>query len=360
MLFLHPVLTVLRRPLRREVLGVALAAAIALALVLPGAPAAHAARTTFASGVPFATNLAFDPTGGVWVTSSGGGPEPSDGVWYVRRAGAKPLHVVRGLHAALGLTWFGGELFVSHATSPSKGRISALSGFDGTRFKHRRTAVARLAIGRHSVDSIVPGPDGRLYAGVGSTEDNKGRQGRVVSFAPSGHGLRLEAGGLRNPYGLAFVPGTSTLLVTDNGRDDLGLRRPPDELDAFDVMAPRPDFGFPHCFDQGGSPCRGKRAALLHFAPHASSDGLAVTADWGGAGLTAFVAENGSSFRANPTGDDIQRVTLTDRGGGRFSATRTTFAKNFALNNPLGAAIGPDGALYVTLFAAGKVLRYTP
>jgi glucose/arabinose dehydrogenase len=337
----------------------ALAAAIAVALVLP-APAANAARSTFASGVPFATNLAFDPAGGLWVTSGAGGPQPSDGVWYIRRAGARPVHVARGLHTALGLTWFGGELYVSHITSPTRGRVTALRGFDGAHFKHHRTVVDRLVIGHHSVDSIVPGPDGRLYAGVGSTADNDGRQGRIVSFPPSGNGLRLEARGLRNPYGLAFVPGSSTLLVTDNGRDDLGLRLPPDELDAFDVTGVRPDFGFPHCYGQGGSACRGKDGALVRFAPHASSDGLAVTADWGGAGLTAFVAENGTSFPENPTGNDIQRIALTDLGGGRLGAKRKTFAKNFSQKDPLGAAIGPDGALYVTLFLSAKILRYTP
>ena len=38
---------------------------------------------------------------------------------------------------------------------------------------------------------------GRLYLGVGSTGDHSGFPGRVVSFEPSGSGLRREAVGLR-------------------------------------------------------------------------------------------------------------------------------------------------------------------
>ena len=77
--------------------------------------------------------------------------------------------------------------------------------------------------------------------------DNHGpSSGRIVSFRPSGAGLKLEATGLRNPFGLAFSD-DGRLLVTDNARDDLGAFRPPEELDAFDPAGPLPDFGFPGC-----------------------------------------------------------------------------------------------------------------
>jgi glucose/arabinose dehydrogenase len=265
--------------------------------------------------------------------------------------------VVKGLPTALGLTWHAGVLYVAHITSPSNGRVLALSGWRDGRFATRRAAVPRLRIGRHTVDSIVPGPDGRLYLGVGSVYDNRGPSGRVVSFRPGGGGLRTEATGLRNPYGLAFLPDTSILLVTDNGRDDLGAMAPPEELNAFDVTAPVPDFGFPGCYGQGGAPCSQTVHPLLDLPVHASSDGLAVSEDWGGGGLTAFVAQNGSSFPAKPTGNDVRIVRL---GEGAVTASERRFAWGFEQRDPLGAAIGPDGALYVTLFLSGKVVRFSP
>jgi glucose/arabinose dehydrogenase len=310
----------------------------ALGMTLPAAAASAAAPKVVAKGIPFPTNVVFDPAGGMWVTSGAGGTNASDGVWYVP-AGGKPRHVIRHLKTALGLRWAGGMLYVAHITSPSNGRVSAFTGFDGTRFAKHSIALDGLRVGRHTMDSVVLGPDGRLYVGVGSTFDNHGRPGRVVSWEPGGHTPRLEATGLRNPYGLAFHG--ADLLVTDNGRDDLGETRPPDELDAFDPAGGVADFGFPRC-----SPaCSGKRAPLATFPAHASSDGLAVKGD------VAYVAQNGSTIRKHPVGNDVQRVNLR-------TGTRTRVWKSPVAHDPLGAAIGPDGRLYVTLFVSGKVVRW--
>jgi glucose/arabinose dehydrogenase len=317
-----------------------LLALLALALLPAGA---HAATPkVVAKGIPWATNVVFDPAGGMWVTSGAGGGNPSDGVWYVPNGG-RPRHVVRHLTTALGLRWAGGTLYVSHITTPSNGRVTAFTGFDGKRFAKHAIAIDHMRVGRHTMDSIVQGADGRLYVGVGSTGDNRGRPGRIVSWVPGKHTPRLEATGLRNPYGLAFHG--DELLVTDNGRDDLGETRPPEELDAFDPRGPVPDFGFPGCYGQGGAPCAGKRAPIATFAAHASTDGLAVKGD------LAWVAENGSTIRKNPTGSDVQRVNLA-------TGKRTRIWKSPVRFDPLGAEIGPDGALYVTLFVSGKVARF--
>ena len=71
--------------------------------------------------------------------------------------------------------------------------------------------------------------------------------------------LRVEARGLRNPYGLAFIPGTARLLVSEHGRDDLGLRRPPEELNLVPTAGRVRSYGFPACWGQGGPRCRGTR-----------------------------------------------------------------------------------------------------
>ena len=328
-------------------------AALVLSAAAPGGPATASARSAErVADVPLATNVAFDPAGGAWVTSGAGGPVASDGVWYIPRGSHHARHVVTGLHTALGLAWLGGRLYVASVRTPRLGQVTVLTGFAGGRFAARRRVLGALPIGRHTVDTIAPGPDGRLYLGLGSEFDNKAStrhpSASVVSFTPGGHDLRVEARGLRNPYGLAFVPGTSRLVVSDNGRDDLGAFRPPDELDVFEVGAPVPDFGFPRCYGQGGPACAGAVAPLARMPAHASSDGVAVDP----AGRYAYVAQNGSSFAANPTGRDVQRVDLR-------TGRRTRFAGPFATNDPLGAAFGPDGKLYVTLFASGRVVRYS-
>jgi glucose/arabinose dehydrogenase len=317
---------------------------LALTLVAVFVPAVANAATpkVVAKGIPFATNVVFDPAGGMWVTSGAGGSNPSDGVWYVPKGG-KPRHVVRHLKTALGLRWAAGSLYVSHITSPSNGRVTAFTGFDGRRFAKHTIALDGLRVGRHTMDSIVQGPDGRLYVGVGSTFDNHGLPGRVVSWVPGKHTPRVEATGLRNPYGLAFHG--AQLLVTDNSRDDLGETRPPDELDSFDPSGPLVDFGFPRCSGRLGR-CSGSIAPLATFPAHASTDGLAVKGDF------AYVAQNGSTIRKHPVGNDVQRVDLA-------SGKRTRLWKSPVEHDPLGAAIGPDGRLYVTLFLSGKVVSFT-
>jgi glucose/arabinose dehydrogenase len=308
-------------------------------VAIPTATAHAITPKVVAKGIPFATNVVFDPAGGMWVTSGAGGSNPSDGVWYVPRGG-RPRHVVRHLETALGLRWAGGSLYVSHITSPSNGRVTAFTGFDGRRFAKHSIAIDGLRVGRHTMDSIVQGADGRLYVGVGSVADHNGLPGRVVSWVPGKHAVRLEATGLRNPYGLAFHG--SDLLVTDNGRDDLGETRPPEELDAFDPAGGVADFGFPRCSPS----CAGATAPLATFPAHASTDGLAVK------GGFAYVAQNGSTIRRHPVGSDVQRVDLAN---GR----RTRVWKSPVAHDPLGAAIGPDGKLYVTLFVSGKVVSLT-
>jgi glucose/arabinose dehydrogenase len=340
---------------RRLVLGT-----LALLVCAPAASAAirvpDGVRVSTAARVPWANNLTFDRTGGMWVTSSAGAAQSTDGVWF-RPRGGRARHVAKDLHLALGLAWYRDWLYVSHATSPSNGRVTALGGWNGKRFSKRRVVVPTLRIGRHAVDSIAPGYDNRLYVGVGSVADHSGFPGRIVSFRPDGSGLQREATGLRNPYGLAFFPGTSRLLVTDNARDDLGPFKPPEELNVFDVAGGTVHFGFPSCWSQGGPACRGKVAPLAKLPAHASSDGLAIAEDWAGGGPTAFIAQNGSSFGRNPTGRDIQMVRLGVRA--ETAAKPRRFAGGFRQQDPLGAAIGPDGSLFVTLLISGKVLRFT-
>ena len=84
---------------------------------------------------------------------------------------------------------------------------------------------------------------------------------------------------------------------------------------------------------------------LTKLPAHAASAGIAVAGD------VAYVAENGSAFEKNPTGSDVVRVDLNT---GRHSVLWRSPVKH----DPLGAAIGPDGDLYVTLYASGKVVRF--
>jgi glucose/arabinose dehydrogenase len=350
--------------------------AIAVLLIALAFPAAAEARIDvpagvkverFARGIPHPSNLAFDARGRLWVTSAGHLTARADGVWMVPRRGAQPRHVVRRLFSALGLLWHGNELYVSHvipyatvSASGHTGRVVAFSGFDGRRFTRRRVVVDGLPTGRHRVDSLAAGPDGRIYLGVGSQYDARRSphrlSGTVVSFRPDGGGLRVEASGLRNPYGLAFIPGTARLLVSEHGRDDLGLNRPPEELNLVRTDGRVRWFGFPQCWGQGGRPCRGASPPLVRLRAHSAPGAVVVAERFGRYGRSAFVARYGSSFRGNPSGGDVVRVTLPRRGRPRLRR----FATGFGLQDPLGLALGPRRGLYVSRWSHGTVVRLVP
>jgi glucose/arabinose dehydrogenase len=340
--------------------------ALAAAAALPAPTSAAPPGQLVASGIPFATNVAFDRHGGMWVTSGAPFHQPGDGVWYVSSPGARPVHVIRKTLQALGLTWFRRRLYIASIANEVTGKITRYSGFDGRRFAHRRVIVPSLPVNLHALGTMVAGPGGRVYVGVGAEHDTfvggHATSGTVVSFKGDGRRLRIEARGLRGPFGLAFIPGTRSLLVTDDGRDDLGDVRPPDELDLIpDVSGRAPDFGFPACSDLGGRGCAGTVAALVNLPPHAGVGGVAVARDWGGQGTTAFVAENGAVFADTGAGKELRQITLRPLPGGGYAAVaNTVLASGFDDQDPLGVAIGPDGALYLTLFRTGAVVRFFP
>ena len=96
----------------------------------------------------------------------------------------------------------GSTLYVS-----AQGYVSRLV-VRGKRVVSRKKIVTRLPFGRHQQDTIVLGPDGRLYLGSGTTcdvcKEKDRRSGAILSFRLDGSDLRIVATGLRNPFGLVF------------------------------------------------------------------------------------------------------------------------------------------------------------
>jgi glucose/arabinose dehydrogenase len=337
-------------PLRYP-LGVLLAALLALAgpsgstgLLRPApelrVPAGYTAQR-YATGLSRPTAMAFGPDGRLYVAQETGQ------IVVVGVGSAKPRVLARGFPEALGLAWSGTRLFVS-----SRGRLDSLNLVDKT-LRARRTLLKGLPNGRHQQDNVVVGADGRLYLGSGSTcdvcKEKDPRSATILSVLPNGTDLRIVANGLRNPYGLAFQPGTERLYATVNGRDDLG-EEPAEML--VEVSQGR-NFGWPGCWPSwkrkrlAGNGCAGVTAPVAYLEPHSAAAGIAFARD----GRTAYVALWGTYF-GNKHGRKVVRLTFD--AAGRV-VRQAVFARGF--DHPLAVLVAPDGALLVSDWGTGRIYR---
>ena len=204
--------------------GIRLITVLVAAVVVPaaGAPTVKIVVppafkvSTFAAGLQHPTAMAWGPDNRLYVT------EDTGLVVVAARGSQKPQVVVRRLRTPLGLAWQDQTLFVSE-----QGRLTRFT-LQGTALAGRQAVVRGLPFGLHQQDTVVLGADGRLYLGSGSTCDacreRNRRSATVLSLRPDGSDLRIVARGLRNPFGLAFQPGTGRLYASVNGQDELGTK----------------------------------------------------------------------------------------------------------------------------------------
>ncbi|MDB5403166.1 MAG: L-sorbosone dehydrogenase, partial [Rhodopila sp.] len=113
--------------------------------------------------------------------------------------------------------------------------------------------LATFKPGGHWTRSLLPSPDGqKLYVGVGSSSniaengmDEEEGRAAVYEFDVASGEIRIFAGGLRNPVGLAWEPQTGALWTVVNERDGLGDETPPDYLTS---VRDGGFYGWPYCY----------------------------------------------------------------------------------------------------------------
>jgi glucose/arabinose dehydrogenase len=239
-----------------------------------------------------------------------------------------------------------GDVFVSY-----QGAIARLRDWDGDgEADESVTLFSGLPFGRHQNDNLKFGPDGWLYMGVGSTCDAcieaDFRSATIMRFDVETLESEVFASGMRNPFDLAFHPLTGDLFATDNGRDDLGLAAPKEELNH---IIQGGSYGFPGCWDGHDQPgCGAAIAPAAFFESHSSANGL----DFNTGGpfpaeyfANAFVSIFGSFLKPGvQTG--VQRVALTPAGG-TYLGEVEWFVRFPEGVMPLPLLFGPEGALYV-------------
>ena len=222
--------------------------------------------------------------------------------------------------------------------------------------------------GNHVTRDIAFGPDGSLYLALGSRDNISDFKPGAQVFKVNSDGSMSEfASGIRNPVGIAFAPGTSTLYVSTNERDGLGDDLPPDY---FTSVKPGGFYGYPFAYigknpdpvwgakDPGGKVASTITPDVL-FHAHSAPTGLAFysgssfPAEYKG---DAFVSLHGSWNAGNPTGYKVVRVHFvngTPQNG--YENFVTGFWNGMGGNGeparvwgrPAGLAVARDGSLLI-------------
>ena len=271
----------------------------------------------FASGLKNPTSFAFGD-GSVFAGDSGNSQKAPNGGVYVLKGGTateipdSPIFVG-------GMQFHKGVLYMSAATVGSAGvqfQILAWSGWNGTTFATRK-AIYTAPQKFQGFDGIAFGPDGRLYAGVNTGLLNGNDHGPanlspylydILSMNTSGKALKVYATGIRQPWQMAFAPGSSAPFVSDLGQDGpKSIKNPPDFL--LKVKQGQ-DYGFPHCSHTKGSPCTGFAEPFESFAPHTDIMGVAVDSGtlYLGSYLGAGARGGGALYSTPVAGGPVKRV----------------------------------------------------
>jgi glucose/arabinose dehydrogenase len=313
--------------------GLAAAAAASAASGPPPPPKSPTGKkvTLVASGGGLAvpTSFAF---GDGQVFEGDGGKEtakvPNGGVFVLKNGRARKL--AGSLRYVSGLAWHGGSLFVAGGGGTIvAGKISVTweiqkwSGWNGTGFASEKpiyTGPKKF----QGFDGIAFGPNGRLYAGVALSGTNDNDHGpadtspylySILTMTDDGKGLKVLATGIRQPWQMAFAPGSDSPFVSDLGQDAPKNLNPPD----FVLKVHRGDnYGFPHCTQVVAKACKGYAKPFQEFPPHSDIMGMAII------GNTLYMTSfTGLHATPKSQGGEVLSMPLS---GGKVTTVLTGFA----------------------------------
>lgn len=157
----------------------------------------------------------------------------------------KVITLLNNLELPNGVAFHGDDLYVAEID-----KILRYSDVDKTfPLLNQPTIIARLPNKpEHGWRYIKFGPDGKLYVSIGAPCNACVSENpifaTIIRMNADGSDQEIYASGVRNAVGFAWNPLTKVLWFTNNGRDGLGDRLPPDQLNR--AAKKGLNFGFPY------------------------------------------------------------------------------------------------------------------
>ena len=355
--------------------------------------------TAFATGIANPRAIRFAPNGDLFVADSEANQVRIYRPGKDGKAAASGIYAAK-LHMPYGIAFYplADPQWVYIANSNSVVRVPYKTGDLKAKGKPE-VIISHIPETHHWTRDIAFSPDGKvLYLEVGSGSNvgegmspapeggsveewskthplgaawgTEARRANVLTFDPDGKNERIFATGLRNCSGLTIQPGSGNLWCVVNERDELGDDVP---FEFATHVLEGKFYGWPWYYNGNHEDPhhKGKRPDLAdkvtvpevfiqaHSAPLgiAFYEGKSFPAEYKG---DAFVTLHGSWNRAKRTGYKVVRLLFKD---GEPTGIYEDFATGFVASDagvwgrPVGVAVAPDGALFVSDDGSGSIWR---
>lgn len=224
----------------------------------------------------------------------------------------------------------------------------------------------------HWARNIIANKAGnKIYVGVGSGSnvgengmEHEVRKASILELNPDGTGEKIYAAGLRNPVGMAWAPGTTTLWTAVNERDGLGDDLVPDYMTSVKEGG---FYGWPYAYFGAHPDPRMKDDPRPDLVSKSIVPDIALGSHTASLGLAfydkntfpskyhngAFVGQRGSWNRSVITGYKVAYVPFAN---GKPTGPPEDFLTGFIANvdksevygRPVCVAILADGSMLVT------------
>jgi glucose/arabinose dehydrogenase len=342
----------------------------------------------YAKGLEEVRDIAFSPSGVPYVTVMNRAGRRAGKVLALPDQDGdgradRVVVVASDLDKPHGIVFYKDQLYVSEAST-----IWLLRDSNGDMVADSREAVVRdmPASDDHWARPFVFDDDGSILVAIGShcnaCQEGDKRRATISRYVQGGDKRgQVVARGLRSVVGLAWRPGTHELWATDNGRDQLGVETPPDQI--FQVAEGK-HYGWPYCYgDRTPDPqvladpnistpdrspkdafCRDQVSApALLLPPHTAPlvmtfyDGTQFPPEMRG---NMFVALHGAFDFSTLAGYRVIRIPFVDGKPGQPEDFITGWATQGAklwVGRPVGVRVGPQGSLYITDDVNGFLYR---